>query len=410
MLVQYAVKNYKSIRDEVVINFRADGKRAKNGWMTEFSDKVSPFYKCIGLFGPNASGKSNIIESFDFAVRFINNTISRKDSARIQIVPFAFSEQYKNLPTCFEFIFYHEGIRYVYGFSVNSEEVEEEYLIGYYSSKPKTIFEREKGNRFNFKGNDVKFQEEISKKTNANRLYMPVAAEWGYMKLKPVMEWFDMLERQYKELFATERIIAEICREEYRKKVFIDELQKADFNIVDIYVEKKRFEKRTQEVLDKLVSVVSESINEYLGAPEENYEVRVIHKNIKGEFMDISLSNESSGTVSIIKNVAEMMYIGQYGGFMLEDELGKEYHTLLTEYFLKMLQSKEVNSKDAQLLFSSHDIRILDLLDLQQIYLVDKDEDGATFVKLLDDYDIRTSNVALGYLKGRYGGIPYVGR
>ena len=155
---------------------------------------------------------------------------------------------------------------------------------------------------------------------------------------------------------------------------------------------------------------MSESINEYMGAPEENYEVRVVHKNVKGEFMDISLSNESSGTVSIIKNAAEIMYIGQYGGLMLEDELGKEYHTLLTEYFLKMLQSKEVNNNDAQLFFSSHDVRMLDLLDLQQIYLVDKDDDGATFVKLLDDYDIRTSNVALGYLKGRYGGIPYVGR
>ncbi len=410
MLVQYAVENYKSIRDKVVINFRADSKREKNSWMTEFCDKVSPFYKCIGLFGPNASGKSNIIESFSFAVRFINNTISRKDSARIQVLPFAFSEQYKKQPTCFEFIFYHEGIKYVYGFSVNSVEIEEEYLIGYYSSKPKTIFEREKGNQFNFKGNDVKLQEEISKKTNSNRLYMPVAAEWGYMRLKPVMEWFDMLDKQYKEFFATERIIAEICKDEHRKKVFIDELQKADFNIVDIYVEKKRFEKKMHEVWEKLISVVSESVNEYMNVPEEDYEVRVIHKNKKGERMNILLSNESSGTISIIRNAAEMMYIGQYGGLMLEDELGKEYHTLLTEYFLKMLQSKDINNNDAQLFFSSHDVRILDLLDLQQVYLVDKDDDGATFVKLLDDYDIRTSNVALGYLKGRYGGIPYVRR
>ncbi len=408
MLVQYAVENYKSIREEVVINFRAEGKNTKSNWATTFCDKISPFYKCIGLFGPNASGKSNIIDSFAYAVGFVNMTITRKDSAKIAVEPFAFSDEYKNKPTSFEFIFYCDAIKYVYGFSINSIEVEEEYLIGYYSNKPKTIFERTKGNHFEFKGNDVKLQKEISKKTNANRLYMPVAAEWGYARLKPVMQWFDSLEKQYKAFYATENMISDICKDEHRKKIFIKELQKADFNIIDVYVEKKYFEKRTQDIFDRLVSVVSEAANNYLDVPEENYETRVVHRNSKGQLMNISLTNDSAGTVSIIKNVAEMMYIGKYGGLMLEDELGKEYHTLLTEYFLKMICSKEVNKEEAQLLFASHDTRILNLLDLQQIYLVDKDEDGATFVKLLDEFDIRTNNIELGYLKGRYGGIPYV--
>ena len=40
---------------------------------------------------------------------------------------------------------------------------------------------------------------------------------------------------------------------------------------------------------------------------------------------------------------------------------------------------------------------------------MDKDETGATVVKLLDDYLIQENDdIELGYLKGRYGGVPYM--
>lgn len=62
--------------------------------------------------------------------------------------------------------------------SIKSEVVEE-YLMGYFSAKPKTLFERTEGQHYEFKGNDVRFQKEIAQKTNYNRLYMPVAEERG---------------------------------------------------------------------------------------------------------------------------------------------------------------------------------------------------------------------------------------
>lgn len=406
MLVQYAVENYKSIKDEIVINFRAGKKFNKSDWTTSFEDKSSNFYKCIGLFGPNASGKSNILESFNFALRFIGKTISRKDNAKIAVEPFAFSEGYRNKPSFFEFIFYIDSIKYVYGFSVNNTKVLEEYLMAYFTNKPKTLFERSEGDIYDFRGNDVKLQTDISLKTNSNRLYMPVAAEWGYEKIKPVMRWFDSLNKQYEKFNASAEMISEICKDEQRKALFIRELQKADFNISDIYVRNRHFEKNEKDFMDKIFALIDEDFS----VPEERADIRVVHKNNNGELMDISLNDDSAGTYALIWNIAEIMYVGQYGGFMVEDELGKEYHTLLTEHFLSMIKSEEINPKDAQLFFSSHDVRILNTLNSDQIYLVDKADDGSTYVKLLDDFDIRTSNVELGYLKGRFGGIPYVGR
>lgn len=412
MLVQYAVENYKSIKEEVVINFRADKKYSDSEWVIKSENSSVSLYKCIGLIGPNASGKSNILESLHFAFRFILNTINRKASSEINRIPFAFGDDMQEKPTVFEFIFYQKGIKYIYGFSIDNQEVQEEYLLGYYSVKPKTLFERSKGQNYEFKGNDVKSQKEIAKKTNPNRLYMPVAAEWGYEPLKMVYQWFEFQTRQSLEwkfgVDFVSNIIHEIVRDRKRKKVFIEELQKADFNIVDVYVLKKKLSPRSQDFLEKIFKELVGDIMD-VSVPEDKFEIRVVHENQNGEQFDIALKEDSAGTERILKSVSEFLYICQHGGLMLEDELGKSYHTMLTQHFLQMVKSSSVNFGNAQLFFTTHQTKVLKVLNPDQVYLVDKDETGATVVKLLDNYVIRENdNIELGYLKGRYGSVPYM--
>lgn len=406
MLVQYAVENYKSIKDEVVINFSADEKPKDTRWVMK-EDGLPELYKSIGLIGPNASGKTNIIESFIFAFRFIWNTIERKESSAINIDRFDFEEECRNKPAAFEFIFYQNKIKYVYGFSVNDKEVIEEYLMGYFTAKPKTLFNRMEGHIYDFRGNDVKLQKEISMKTNKNRLYMPVAAEWGYQPIKEAHDWFDFNSRQYFG-YDVNMMIGEIIKTEKNKNILIRELRKADFNISDIYIKKHKIDSRAQELAVKI-------INEYVGElgdytlPNTRPSIQLIHENKDGKEFEIPLDEDSAGTQEIVQNIAELLFLTLEGGLMLEDELGKVYHTKLTQHFLNMVKSDEINTGNVQLLFTSHDTKILNTVNPDQIYLVDKDEAGATIVKLLSDFIIRENdNVELGYLKGRYGSIPYM--
>lgn len=408
MLVQFSVENYKSIKDEIVISFRAEKKYGDSGWVVNDIDKISPVYKCIGLIGPNAAGKSNIIEALSFAFRFVNKTISRKDSEEIDVEVFALSEPCREMPTMFEFVFFHKGVKYVYGFSVNRKEVVEEYLMGYFSAKPKTLFERSEGQHYDFKGNHVKQQKEIAKKTNANRLYMPVAAEWGYEPLKVVNEWFDFTLRQYNSLENTVHMAKEIEADKEKKECFIRELQKADFNVVDFYIKKMNITQKYVDVFQKFVSDLIGEVGDGV-MNELQQEIRVVHRNNAGEQLDIALSADSRGTEEAVTGMVELMYMGSRGGLMIEDELGKNFHTMLTQHFLDMVKSGTINPGNAQLFFASHDTKVLNVLNPDQIYLVDKDESGATFVTLLGDYQIRSeTNVELGYLKGRFGGIPYM--
>ena len=84
MLIQYSVKNYKSIKDEVIINFSATDKSVEKKLLIDES-VGTPLYKAIGLVGPNACGKSNILNSLFFSLKFINSTIKRKESATVPV-------------------------------------------------------------------------------------------------------------------------------------------------------------------------------------------------------------------------------------------------------------------------------------------------------------------------------------
>ncbi len=412
MLIQYSVENYKSIKEELVINFRADPKYKSSSWVynNASSGYESGIYKCIGFVGPNASGKTNIIDSLFFALRFIQGTISRKETAKINIHPFMLDELCKKQPSRFEFIFTYNKMKYVYGFSITSNEVLEEYLMKYVLEEPTIIFDRLPGHQFNFNGNDEKVQSDYANKTNKNRLYMPVAAEWGYGPAKEVYSWFHFVSHQYTE-YNIQSIISNIITDDNRKKRFLIELHNADFNIDDIYIKKRKIDKKTIDFIDSVLNrFLGETTDErLLDDLYEELDIRLIHKNKQGQAMDIALDQDSAGTSAIVQNIAELMYLCQNGGLILEDELGKAFHTKLTYHYLNMFRNPSLNKGNTQLIFSSHDTKVLQLLNPDQIYLVDKNDESATCIKLLNDYELNSDdNIELGYLNGRYGGIPYM--
>lgn len=105
MLIQYAVSNYKSIKDEVVINFAKVDDKPDDSWTISIEKPQYELYNIVGLIGPNASGKSNIIDSFYFAIRFIKKTISRKEKSKIAVEPFRLENNEQDQLTSFEYIY-----------------------------------------------------------------------------------------------------------------------------------------------------------------------------------------------------------------------------------------------------------------------------------------------------------------
>ena len=78
-----------------------------------------------------------------------------------------------------------------------------------------------------------------------------------------------------------------------------------------------------------------------------------------------------------------------------------------------MVQDKTINTKGAQLIFTTHDAMLLDLnfFRRDQIWFTQKDSFGASELYSLAEYKVRNSApFEKEYLMGKYGGIPVIGQ
>ena len=103
MILRIELENFYSIKDTVCLDFRAANiNSAKSRELSNnvFNWKGTKILKSIGLFGPNASGKSNIIAAINFCCRLILNSHLYVDGTQFGFEPFKF-EGYDKRPSRF---------------------------------------------------------------------------------------------------------------------------------------------------------------------------------------------------------------------------------------------------------------------------------------------------------------------
>ncbi len=104
MLIQFNFKNYKSFRDEAILDLSA----AK---MTEFSDRVvtignERILPVAAIYGANASGKSNVYSAFEYMSTYVDQSFKYGDEEasflNVRPMPFLLSDETENAETSFE--------------------------------------------------------------------------------------------------------------------------------------------------------------------------------------------------------------------------------------------------------------------------------------------------------------------
>jgi hypothetical protein len=104
------------------------------------------------------------------------------------------------------------------------------------------------------------------------------------------------------------------------------------------------------------------------------------------------------------------------GGVLLVDELERSLHPSLAREIIRQFNDPLGNPNNAQIIFTTHDTHLLGTtvgepaLRRDQVWLTEKDGEGATVLYPLTDYKPRKAeNLERGYLQGRYGAIPFLG-
>lgn len=125
----------------------------------------------------------------------------------------------------------------------------------------------------------------------------------------------------------------------------------------------------------------------------------------------VTLANESAGTRQLVRMYPLFHQALESGNPAIVDDFDAEFHAGLAAEIVGWFQSEERNPHDAQLICSSHNLSLLDDLEKEEVFIAEKNPDGATraygarrIAGLRRDEDLRKL-----YRGGALGGLPTFG-
>lgn len=396
MLIQFNFKNFKSFRDDTSLDMTATSITEHPYNLINSGDEK--YIKVAAIYGANASGKSSVIEAFNFMNNWIIYSFKKaSDNEYIPFKRFAFDNDTQKEPAEFEVFFKYNNKEYQYGFSLDNKKVIEEWLyLKKENSKDKytTLFERADG-KIDCDSKLLKGAENFISMVEDKTLFLSIISNAKIPYAKDVFNWFLMSFTIDYGKIASESILTQIPTpeledEEYKQKL-VEFLKCIDINIEDIFVEKPKNE-------------------------SEKYKIYTKHlMKDKKTYYNLPISEESSGTQKIFRLFYYLKNSLDMGFPLFIDELDAKLHPLLLRYILTMFHDENINKNGAQLIYVTHDNYTLtkDIFRRDQIWFVEKDSDSVSHLYSLaeykseDDKKVRKdASYNKDYLLGKYGSVP----
>lgn len=393
MLLRFRVTNFASIRDEQELSMVAldDHTDLATTAVPLSKERVLPV---AGIFGPNASGKSNLIKAMDFGKAAVVKSHQRwLPEDPIPRWPFRLDVQSRSAPSEFVFEFVHDRVRYEYGFSLNDTTILEEWLFSWPKGRRILLFERS-GLEISFGASLTGPKAAIADLVRENSLFLSAAAANNQSHLRSVATWFGRWRRATTVLHYPQPI-------EPVDERTISLLRYADIGVIGA----------------AMVERPADEAELSLGRPEKAPpRLELVHEaqtDSGGEALPWSW--ESSGTQVWFRLSRLAISCLRAGSILAIDDLGSDLHPLLTAQLVGLFQDCDTNPRGAQLIFTGHDVNLLGRhveyrLRRDQVWLTAKDTGGATKVYPLTEYGrVRdgVDDVEGRYLQGRYGAVPF---
>ncbi|MDA2809452.1 ATP-binding protein [Nocardiopsis sp. RSe5-2] len=419
MLLRFRTANHRSIRDEQTLSLVGTEFNEGTARPTPLRSKGRPVsaLPVVGLFGANASGKSNVVSALTFMQQAVTGSFAdwARHPDRVPRWPFKLDRESREQTSLFEIdlLLGEPGTRYTYGFEVSDERIEAEWLHAYPHGKRNVWFDRDAergedgGDEYVFRGAGFKGKRDaIVDMTRPNALFLSTGAALNDPQLSPLLRWFtDRLEQMQSGLHEnilgggpTVRMLADggkSRREEIERLLAVADLGITGVKLEPWFPTLEGEEGGPQRVAHGLARV------------------RFQHKGADG---DVSLHyrrEESQGTRIWFDFLGPMLQALDEGNVLLVDELDSSLHPTLAAEVVRIFQDPDSNPHGAQLIFTTHDVSLLGSavvdrpLDRDQVWITRKGEDGATELYPVTDAKPRKEeSLERGYLRGRYGGVP----
>lgn len=401
MLLWFQVTNHRSFLGQTDLSMMAvDKDRTATRSFERLSESV---LTVSGIYGPNASGKSNFLHAITWLSNAVRSSLRGWDEF-IPRDPHLIGEGPAR-PSVFDTAIVVDGVEYEYRLVVDDSSVLHESLHGYPERRRRRLFEREK--------DEVEFRRGLSGARGVGSVLTPTTlALSAAMRFR--MPDVGSVGRAIAgiravgirwpgagfgpSLDSTQRLFG--CKSEGRqltlvdmptdRDVALDLLRWADPGISDV------------ELID-----LGESEHRPARAPRR--ELQFVRRVADAEY-SLSFREESAGTKTWFRLLGPALGALGSGRVLVFDEIDASLHPRLSSHLIQLFQDPASNPRNAQLIFTTHDTSLLNVLNRDEVWLTEKGSDGSSSLVALAEYGserVRKSvNLERAYLQGRFGAIP----
>ena len=399
MLLEFCVKNFLSIKDDLKLSFVATTLKestlkeslSEPNDVIRISDMGLALVRSAVIYGANASGKTNVLKAIAFYKSFIMNSFKNGQAGEsIDVENFRLNASTVQEPTTMEATFTVGEYLYRYGFEVGEKAVHSEWLyrrMNRKRSKEVEIFYREKTG-VTVHAKSPLMQDLVNRKmVRDNALLLSTAAQFNETTAVDILHWLSDTQ----VLFCSEddkmwlQAIRHLDDEKMRERIV-------------------RFAKYADLGIENITKIGNRIVSSHRQYDDEGRETNDVAFSFSG--------NESEGTIKYFSLAYPIIDALDNGKRLVVDELDSKLHPLLVRKIVTLFNSAETNPKGAQLLFTTHDTFLLSagLFRRDQVWFTQKDNFGATEAYSLAEYKVRGSSpFERDYLQGKFGATPIIG-
>ncbi len=399
MLKNIKISNFKSIDEEIELSFEPVNSEFNEYYLTD--DKL---LKLALIYGPNASGKTNIIKAIEFIRNFIFNPPISKEE-KIKITPFKFTDTI-NLNSKFILEFIENNFLFLYEIELNKDKVEKEILkfkdLNLKNPKFALVFQRDEEIKWGSKIKIKKSQKEnIALNTLPNNLLLS-----GYLKVNLEIEELERVIKFLKKIlppiYPNTDLLGFVLDKLESKKVLKEEiikiLKNADFAIDDFIIEEQDADEEVIEFFKKIGKKI-----------DDLKKIEIFFKHFQK--YNLEFKEESRGTQRFYQLAVILALLAKNSYIVPIDEIESSLHPDLLKFFILIFLT---NAKNSQLILTTHTRELLlekDILRKDTIWFCEKRENSSTDLFSLSDFgsEIRDKSSIYNYYKyGKIGAIPNI--
>ncbi|SEP22141.1 hypothetical protein SAMN05444671_0269 [Flavobacterium sp. CF108] len=391
MFLNFRVSNFRSINETVELSMiPSDLKnptnviKKTNPEATKNKDYYA--FTSAAIYGPNASGKSNIIRALYEFKEYVRTSTDNKPNDIISLFnPFKLHKTNINKPSSFSIDLLIENVLFNYSIRVARDEILYESLFSYPKGLKVKVFERFRQEFIKGNGYEGIF-ESIRQRTTENQLFLgKVALENNEIARKVYWGIVQILT------LTTDTLHSDDFNKKESSSIFLDD-----------------------EILKLSKSLIQKIDTQVVDFEEENGKLKTFHLDTNGQKIEFEFDDESSGTQRVIAFIPLVFLTLSYGGIFIVDEFERSLHPEIAQYILRLFNDPEINIKGAQFIFATHDTTLLspeNKLRRDQINLVEKNIKGETELYTVSDIKgVREGNFEKWYIEGRLGAVPNIAK